>query len=221
MDSVPWHGVLLPRERLGQHVVEAGDRLADAAKVGDWQTVFAVLDGRMTSARPGVNDWRVGGSSWFTPLHQAAWLGADERVVRELIDRGAWRTLPDSAGRRPVDLAQARGNDALLHVLTPPVLPDLAIENYEAMSRRLADVVESAARPLLDESVIIRHVRVEDLVVGGRSIWFPIPRMYGGFAIEMFHSRLNVESWNRVVGGSGRAYVITPTRTTLVDEGFV
>jgi len=49
----------------------------------------------------------------------------------------------------------------------------------------------------------------------------PDPGVYGGFSVELYKGRLHVESWSRVVGGSGRAWVITADRTTLIDEGFV
>lgn len=34
-------------------------------------------------------------------------------------------------------------------------------------------------------------------------------------------NRLIVESWSRVVGGSGQAHVITESGSVLVEEGFV
>ena len=74
---------------------------------------------------------------------------------------------------------------------------------------------------MLDPALRIRHVDVAALAETGEEFGFPIPGMYGGFSIALFKSRLHVESWSRVVGGSGRAYVITAERTTLVDEGFV
>ena len=49
--------------------------------------------------------------------------------------------------------------------------------------------------------------------------------MYGGFAYSLSiageEPTLTVESWCRVVGGSGQRHVITPDRTELVEEGFV
>ena len=45
-------------------VVAAGHRLADAAKVGDWCTVFSLLDD--PSQPVDINWWRPGGTAWFT-----------------------------------------------------------------------------------------------------------------------------------------------------------
>ena len=55
-------------------------------------------------------------------------------------------------------------------------------------------------------------------------IWFAVPGMYGGFAYELRaegEPHLLVESWSRVVGGSGQRHVIGAGGTRLVAEGFV
>ncbi|MFG6491286.1 hypothetical protein [Microbacterium sp. P03] len=218
--SVEWLGVLVPRSEYNPGLVKARDRLADSAKAGDWPAVLAVLDGD-GAFKPGPNDWRVEGSSWFGPLHQAAWLGASEDVVRALIDRGVWRTLRDADGRRPVEIARERGNSALVDALTPTCQVALTAEGAHSMSRRLATLVEDAVARAVTAPVSIRHLDVECIAERDDSVWFPVPGMYGGFAVELVKHRLHVESWSRVVGGSGRAYVITADRTTLVDEGFV
>lgn len=55
--------------------------------------------------------------------------------------------------------------------------------------------------------------------------WFPVPGMYGGFAYELHDEAempvLMVESWSRVVGGSGQRHRVTPNSCVLVEEGFV
>ena len=66
-------------ELVGDDVVSAGHRLADAAKVGDWKTVFELLDD--PTERVDVNWWRPGGTAWFTVLHQAAWPFVQERQL--------------------------------------------------------------------------------------------------------------------------------------------
>lgn len=215
-----WMGVLLPRDEHNPALVRGRDRLADAAKSGRWDAVFALLD-QAAPFGPGANDWRVGGRSFFAPLHQAAWLGAPESVVRGLLDRGALRTLPDAHGRRPVDIAHERGHTHLADILTPTFAHPLLPATLEAMTDRLAALVTETTAPVLDPSVRIRHIDVTVLAETGTEVGFPIPGMYGGFHLALFRGRLHVESWSRVVGGSGRAHVLTATRTTLVDEGFV
>ena len=65
----------------------------------------------------------------------------------------------------------------------------------------------------------------EDLIGRSDREWFPVPGMYGGFAYSLSiageEPTLTVESWCRVVEGSGQRHVITPDRTELVEEGFV
>jgi len=217
--SIEWLGVLVSRDAYNTELVAARDRLADSARAGDWDAVLRVLDEGLL--RPGANDGRVEGTSWFGPLHQAAWLGAPEEVVQALIARGAWRSLRDAEGRRPVDIARERGHGALVEALTPVYTVPLRAEDAEAMGGRLADLVAEAAARVVEPGTPIRHLDVRCLAERGDAVWFPIPGMYGGFAVELHKGRLHVESWSRVVGGSGRAWVITADRTTLIDEGFV
>lgn len=219
-NEVEWLGVLVPRSAYNRGLVEARDRLADAAKAGDWHAVLGMLDDGGKSGL-GANDWRVSGTSWFGPLHQAAWLGAPEAVVRGLVERGAWLSLRDSSGRRPVDIARERDHLDLVDVLTPTYDVPISEESAAAMARRLADLVQEAVRQAIEGSVEVRHLDVLCLAERGDKVWFPIPGMYGGFAAELFRGRLHADSWSRVVGGSGRAYAITAERTTLIDDGFV
>ncbi len=136
------------------------------------------------------------------------------------MSRGAWRALRDAEGRRPVDIARERDADHLIDLLEPPHKHPVSDRSLEAMSLALAELVSAAARQVgCDAS--IRHFDVACLAESDAEVWFPIPGMYGGFSLQMFRGRLHAESWSRVVGGSGRAYVITADRTTLVDEGFV
>ena len=217
--SIEWLGVLVSCDAYNTELVAARDRLADSARAGDWAAVLRVLDEGLL--RPGANDGRVEGTSWFGPLHQAAWLGAPAEVVQALIERGAWRSLRDAEGRRPVDIARERGHGALVEALTPVYTVPLRAEDAEAMGGRLADLVAEAAARVVEPGTPIRHLDVRCLAERGDAVWFPIPGMYGGFSVELHKGRLHVESWSRVVGGSGRAWVITADRTTLIDEGFV
>ena len=56
-------------------------------------------------------------------------------------------------------------------------------------------------------------------------VWFAVPGMYGGFSYRLekagVEPKLITESWSRVVDGSGQRHEITPTRSRLVEEGFV
>lgn len=208
-----WPGTL-DRSALKEAVVRDGDALADAARDDDWSEVLRLLDG---SRWLQVNQFRVGGTSWFTPLHQAAWLGAPVSIVAELLTRGAWLSLRDAKGRRPVDIAEERGHAHLLDALRPRMVSG---GSFEAWDGHLRELVEGRIRPQL--TVNLRHVQTEVLAEEGvDKLWFPVPGMYGGFSLVISRSRLHVESWCRVVGGSGQAHVITEHGAVLVDEGFV
>ncbi len=223
--SLSWTGFLDP-SLLAADVVERSNRLADAAKAARWDEVLEVLGELKVSPV----QWRFGGASWFTPLHQAAWHGASTTVVSALLERGALRSLRTHDGRTPYDVAAARGHQHLLEPLTPPPSP-LSPERIGALDTGLASVIdgrltlpggiaESYGRPLRE---CLRYPPVEILhEPPGQGVWFPVPEMYGGFSVSLMRGNyLYVESWIRVVGASGQAHVITHDGVTLVDEGFV
>lgn len=97
-------------------------------------------------------------------------------------------------------------------------------DRLEKMNRLLARLIDDVARPALNKAGIrIRYPDVTFLFedAGPNSIWFPIPGMAGGFAIEVHKGRVHVDSWSRAVGGSGLYHVITSEQIVLVEEGFV
>ncbi len=220
-----WRGVL-DASLLKEEVVTRNHRLAHAAKAGRWAEVFEVLDLQWVS----VNQWRLGGSSWFSPLHQAAWHGASSSVVAGLLERGALRTLPSRDGRTAHDIARSRGHLHLLDQLAP-LDYGLGQDRAAALDAGLASVIdgrlrlpggiaESYGKPLEE---CLRYPPVVVLPeCPEQRLWFAVPAMYGGFSIALMSGHyLYVESWIRVVGDSGQAHVITHEGVTLVDEGFV
>jgi hypothetical protein len=223
-ESLNWPGVLDPG-LLKAEAAARGHRLADAAKAGRWAEVFAVLDLAWTS----VNQSRFGGSSWFAPLHQAAWHGAPAEVVTALLKRGALRSLPARDGRTPYDVATERRHPGLLDLLRPEPSP-MAPERLDALDEHLACVIDgrlnlpggiadSYVNPLRES---LRYPPVAVLhECPGQRVWFAVPGMYGGFSIALLRGYLYVESWIRVVGGSGQAHVVTHEGAVLVEEGFV
>jgi hypothetical protein len=219
-----WPGFLEP-SLLAADVVEKSNRLADAAKAGRWPDVLAVLGELKVSPC----QWRFGGESWFTPLHQAAWQGAPRDVVEELLRRGALRSLAAHDGRTAYDVAQQRGHQQLLDLLAPPTSP-LSPDRIASLDLGLAEVIDgrlagaggiaaSYGKPLRE---CLRYPPVGVLhEPEGQRVWFPVPEMYGGFSVRLLQGYLFTESWIRVAGGSGQAHVITHEGSVLVDEGFV
>jgi hypothetical protein len=52
-------------------------------------------------------------------VHQAAHAGAGVEVVSALVGLGAFRTMKDSQGNRPVDIAQVQFHSHLIGILEP------------------------------------------------------------------------------------------------------
>lgn len=150
-----WPGVINAGSLKKEHVDNI-NYLADAAKVGHWEKVFRILD-----ADDGLsaNQWRIGGDSWFTPLHQAAWLGALTGIVDELIRRGAWRSLRAAEGERPIDIALRRNHQHLGDVLAVRELSDGEVRKFAAWDKHLSELIRERTEPL--ETLKIRPVPTE------------------------------------------------------------
>ena len=214
-----WHGSLIDPSAIAEHALRQAHELADAAKVAAWDTVLRLLDDQEFSWD--ANSWRPGGSSWYAPLHQAAWHGAPVQVIDQLIARGAWRTLRTAQGQTPQDIALKRGHDATADRLASLRASTVEMDVLMTLDRQLQAVVDARIRPAL--SVSLRYPQTEVLteIPRGQRLWFPVPGMVGGFSIQLLRSYLFVESWSRVVGGSGQAHVVTREGSTLVEQGFV
>lgn len=195
--------------------------LATAARTGDWDAVFALL-----RERPAwVNAARPGGSSGFTPLHQAAYLGASEGVIRTLLDLGAWRLHRTAAGELPIDVAERRGHRNLVPLLTPRPSAPVGREDLQVMETYFHAAIRARAGDLVEEHRL-RLPRLEPLQeLPMRMVYLPIPGMYGGFAYWLARGApdplLLTASWSRVVGGSGQHHEITRYGVRLIGEGFM
>ena len=101
-------------------------------------------------------------------------------------------------------------------------MPDLPSDTMAALERHFHGVIRGRAGDLIDQ----HGVALPDLATtlrSSKSAWFPVPGMYGGFSYRLDADRpaLIVESWCRVVGGSGQRHEVTPEGARLVAEGFV
>jgi len=219
--ELTWHG-MLRRESCTDWYLAARDALADAARAANWAAVFRVLKQEPSF----VNGWRIGGTSWFTPLHQAAYHGASVSVVEQLLKVGAWRTVRSQSGERPADVAKRRGHARLAAHLRPARARRMSVETLERMQRRLHDVMRHRIAAL---EGVLESLRLPELAplteYRHAKMWFAVPGMYGGFRFWLKgtagRTTLVSESWCRVVEGSGERYEITPDGAQLVDKGFV
>lgn len=214
--TVEWPGVV-DTEALKGTYAEKVNLLADASKMGKWNEVFRLLDSDLWLS---VIQWGIMGRSWYTPLHQAAWLGAPVEVASELLRRGAWRSLRDADGNRAVDIAQQRGRSHLIDVLEARVPSARESQKFAAWDSHLALLIAERTKGI--DALKFRPIPTEVIALEPlEALYFGYPGMYGGFSMSIHQNRLFVESWSRVVGGSGQAHVITEHGCVLVDEGFV
>lgn len=215
-----WDGITRV-ETLAEKGAQLRQALADAAKDHQWPKVLQIL-----SKHPDlVNTTRPGGKSLYAPLHQAAHEGAPLSVVESLLQLGAFRTLRNAEGERPVDIAEKRNHTSLMEVLSPsPVLfvPSLTLSRIQEHFHVL--IMERAARLVREHQ--LRLPELEPLLEFDlKQFLFAVPGMYGGFkywfAYDGNNAKLIASSWCRVAGGSGRLHEITAQGYTLLDEGFV
>ncbi|WP_261555703.1 ankyrin repeat domain-containing protein [Frankia tisae] len=218
-ECTEWFGYR--RDAASADVAAVRDRIADAARDGGWEALFRELD--TSNHQNWVNSTRLDGHRGFAPLHQAAWHGASSSIVDGLLSRGAWRMLRTTRGERPVDIATARGHSHLVDILRPVARHPLPAEVVAALERRLHLLLAEVSMGLTERRRMrLPQVEVLTEIPEGR-LWFPVPGMYGGadIQLEAAENALIVESWCRVVDGSGRRHRITPDETVLLEEGFV
>ena len=193
-------------------------KLANSAKSYDWPAVLQILDQYPSF----INAWRLGGKSWYTPLHQAAHGGAPAEIAQELVERGAWRTLPTANGERPYDIALRRGHHHLLPLLSPVYKHHVPLEILAKLQANFHTVIRVRAEALIAKYKL-RLPELEPLLEIEEPIMlFTVPEMYGGFNYWLEASGPNAKlishSWSRVVGGSGQYHMITSEGSQLMDK---
>lgn len=101
-------------------------------------------------------------------------------------------------------------------------------EELDKIEKRFHDLTMQRAGNLIEKfDIEMPHIN-EDLLKNTDEFSresFPVPGMYGGFyyylTIVNGEFLLDVDSWSRVVGGSGQNHEITVDECKLVSEGFV
>lgn len=220
MTDIVWCGTTRAKG-MSDWYLKARHEVSDAAKAYEWDRLFSVLNEYPDL----VNATRPKGRSLFTPLHQAAKGGASNEVIFQLIARGAWRTIENEFGERPVDVASRCGHLNLISELEPVlkrVVP-------AGVLRKIQENFHAVIRGRAGKLVLKEKLRLPELStlleIDSGSIWFMVPGMYGGFSYWLEDSGVNanmiVESWCRVEGGSGQRHAITSRGFDLIDEGFV
>ena len=219
MDII-WEG-MTRSETLGDTLANARLKPANAARVYNWAHVVAIL----IEHPEFVNATRPGGRSLSAPLYQAAHGGVSVEVVQHLLDLGAWRTLQNARGERPVDVAKRMSQTHLLSVLEPEYKRHVPFGVLLKIQSHFHAVIRERAARLI-EAHVLRLPELEPLLEMQRTkIWFPIPGRAGGFSYWLeeagVEAKLIADSWCRVVDGSGQRHEITSAGSQMVDEGFV
>ncbi|MFC4507404.1 MULTISPECIES: ankyrin repeat domain-containing protein [Streptomyces] len=200
MDATPWDGARV-RDALQPWAVERRDQLADAARDGDWETVFQILDDDPAL----INSTRLEGRSQYTPLHQAAWHGALTETVERLLAYGAWRTLRTSAGKRPIDISEERGHQHLARVLRPVVKHSVPQDVLAILQRNVYELIAGYDT----NAHQMRHMpELEVLTELDRpAYWFRVTG--GGFLIVLRGFELVVDAVSPMDYDSGARYRVT------------
>jgi len=218
--DIAWDGITRSGA-LTKDAAIARSTLADAAKAYNWPSVIKIV----SDSRPLINSCRPDGTSLFAPLHQAAHGGAPVEVVALLIELGAWRTLQNARGERPIDVAERTGQLHLREVLNPVLKRQVPVGVLLKIQEHFHAVIRGRAGQLVKEQSL-RLPELEPLLeLEEPQMWFAVPGMYGGFSYRLesagVEPKLVSESWCRVVGGSGQRHEIVSGGSCLVEEGFV
>jgi hypothetical protein len=153
-------------------------------------------------------------------LHQVAHGGAPLAIAKRLITMGAWRTLQNARGERPVDVAERMGHKHLLSVLEPRHKRRVPL----GVLLKLQSHFHSVILGRIEREFQIYGLRLPELEplleLDQPNMWFPIPGIYGGFSYWLeacgVEAKLISSSWFRVVGGMEQRHEITPLGSRLL-----
>ncbi|MCK0092879.1 hypothetical protein MWU77_19060 [Rhodococcus sp. F64268] len=216
--TLTWDGLAQPAEALlPPDVLRTRHALADAAKRCDWSAVMELLD----ESPQLVNTSRPGGASLFAPLHQAAYSNAPTEVIKDLVTRGAWRTLENARGERAVDVAVGRGHDKAAAALAPRLVRIVPHGVLMKIQQHLHAMIRSQEAALI-ERYPLRLPELQPLLEVGRDdIFFQVPGMYGGFFYRLEEDGVaaNLVAIASSRMGGSRYYEITSAGSELVSEG--
>jgi hypothetical protein len=200
-DDHEWDGATL-RTTYHPDELQLRDRIADAAREGQWDHFFEIAGPRINRVRPGDDDG-------IAPLHHAALQGAPTDVVRKLVERGAWRWLKTTSGHTAQQLAAQRNHSHLADLLRPSTRRSVTRDVLEALEKQLHLLIRGRAAELVLKWQL-RLPRLAPLTeMTEPTLWFPVPELSGGFGIELQDTELEVKSWSRADEGWARTHRVT------------
>ncbi|MCC6802028.1 MAG: ankyrin repeat domain-containing protein [Anaerolineae bacterium] len=218
-DTATWDCVTRS-ENLNDWAADVRLAIAHAAQDRQWDTLLELV---LSSGKGWVNAVHLNEPAFDTPLHEAARGGAPESVVQRILDLMAFRTMRNTQGQRPIDIARATGHTHLYSLLEPRLRSDMSFADLQPIQHHFHALIHQRARHLeRAEYHSLRLPELEPLLETNISdIWCSIPGMYGGFDYWLAEGRdtptLVTVSWIRVVGGSGQRHEIDGQGIRLVE----
>jgi hypothetical protein len=192
------------------------DRLAKAAKYANWGIVLDIVS-RFPKF---VNACRPGGIRFYAPLHQVAFNGAPIEVAEQLIKLGAWRTLRNAKGNRPVDVAKWKNRTELLSILEPALLRQVPPKVLEAIRNHFHSLIRTRVGALVEEHDL-RLPQLEPLLeVEPPRMFFWVPDFAGCFGYELVVSgnKARLVSVSSGRGADTQYHVISSAGVKPFDE---
>ncbi|KAF7508634.1 hypothetical protein GJ744_009026 [Endocarpon pusillum] len=234
-ETVIWHGQL-SRYMYDDEYLRLRDRLADAAYYGDWDEVEATIDdAHEHGLRSWPNCYRIGklrGPSGWTPLHQAAFLGAPKSAVRMLVDQGASRTLQTvrtSSSELPfrnmtaLEMAQFLGFKYLFDVLSPIIHYSIPCATLHKLQQNFHYLIRGdlAGRP---EDAQLRLPELELLTeLENPEMYFPLksPKIAMGYFYRLDGRELLVMSLGISSSGQRKYYRVTERGAREIQDAIL
>jgi hypothetical protein len=181
--TTEWPGVLTAAV-LHEYDVIRRHELADAAKDYDWDKTLEILSRNSNL----INATCLNGRSLYSPLHQAAYGGASVEVVQAMIEIGAWRTLRNADGERPLDISKRKMHKHLIQLLEPVYKIHIPYETLQKIQDQFHKLIRARIIYLhaMPEGSGLRLPELEPLLeMEQPHMWFSIPMMYGGFKLAV------------------------------------
>jgi hypothetical protein len=155
-------------------------------------------------------------------LHQSAQRGSSKQLVRWILQVGAWRTLRNAKGERPVDIARELEYEHLFEVLEPVLLHQVPRGDLMQMQKEFHNLL----RERIEEPIRRLNLRLPELEplleLKEPKMFFFVPEEWGSFTYWLDTSakipKLVSESRCYSEGGRGQRHVITAQGAAFEGE---
>ncbi|MDB6033997.1 MAG: uncharacterized protein JWM16_4335 [Verrucomicrobiales bacterium] len=160
--------------------------------------------------------------SFSTPLHHAAQRGSSKQRINFFLDLGAWRTLRNAKGERPVDIARKLEYEHLYELLEPILHHQVPRSDLMQMQKEFHNLIrERIEEPI--RRLSLRLPELEPLLeLKEPKMFFFVPEEWGSFIYWLDTSgkvpKLISESRCYSEKGRGQRHVITAQGAALEAE---